>query len=275
VDVRSLSPTEAKVILSLEAEGRDLVSLSEIRQRAGISAGFARKLAHGLVHRGWLQRVHRSVYLLSPSRYGPDALPDTDPFRLGSRLVEPYYFAFATAAELLGLLPQAGHVYYLVTTTRAPTSKGLAARFRFVRVGAKRFYGVRAIERRSEHLRVSDLERTVLDCLRRPELSGGMAGVSHVLAIAKPQLNWKRLGSYLDRYGSRSLELRLGYLLERVRPSIQPPSAWLHRLLARSTDPYIPLGPPKTHGRTGPRDRRWHVIQNVSESELFAEGEIR
>lgn len=263
------------MILSLEAEGRDTVSLDEIRRRAGVSPGFARKLAHGLVRKGWLQRVHRSLYLLSPSQFGPEALPDTDPLRLGSRLIDPYYFGFATAAELLGLLPQASHVYYLVTTARAPVGKLLAGQFRFIRLSAQRFYGDHVILRRNEKLNVSDLERTVLDCLSRPDFSGGMAGVSHILAIAKPDLNWGRLGSYLDRYGNRSLELRTGYLVERVRPSIRPPPAWLRRRLARSHDPYVPLAPPKAHGRTGSRDPRWHIIQNVSDAELFAEGEIR
>ncbi|MGA8511203.1 MAG: type IV toxin-antitoxin system AbiEi family antitoxin [Thermoplasmata archaeon] len=275
MDVRSLSPTEAKVILSLEAEGRDTVSLSEIQRRAEVSPGFARKLAHGLIRKGWLQRVHRSVYLLSPSQFGPEALPDTDPLRLGSRLIVPYYFGFATAAELHGLLPQASHVYYLVTTSRPPVGKLLNGRFRFIRLSERRFFGAHVIQRRNEELRVSDLERTVLDCLSRPDFSGGMAGVSHILAIAKPDLNWGRLGSYLDRYGNRSLELRTGYLVEHVRPSVRPPAGWLTRRLARQRDRFVPLGPPKAHGRTGSRNDRWHIIQNVSDAELFAEGEIR
>jgi predicted transcriptional regulator of viral defense system len=275
VDVRSLSPTEAKVVLSLEAEGHDTVSLSEIRRRAGVSSGFARKIAHGLVRKGWLQRAHRGLYLLSPSHFGPEALPDTDPLRLGSRLIEPYYFGFATAAELLGLLPQASHVYYLVTTARAPVGKLLSGRYRFIRVNARRFFGAHQMQRRDEQLNVSDLERTVLDCLSRPDFSGGMAGVAHILAIAKPSLNWGRLGSYLDRYRNRSLELRVGYLTERVRPSIRPPATWLNGRLPRAHEPFVPLGPPKTHGRTGSRDPRWHIIQNVPDTELFAEGEIR
>jgi predicted transcriptional regulator of viral defense system len=104
---RSLSKTEAKGVLSLEEEELEVVTLKELQRRAGVSSGFARKLAHELVRKGWLQRLRRGTYLLNPTKLGPDAVRDTDPLRIGSRMVEPYYFGFATAAELQGLLPQA------------------------------------------------------------------------------------------------------------------------------------------------------------------------
>ncbi len=195
MDFRSLSQTEAKVILALEAEGREIVSLTEIRKRTGASPGFARKLAHELVRKGWLQRVRQGTYLLNPSRHGPDALPDTDPLRIGSRLVEPYYFGYATAAELQGLFTQASRVYYIVTPARWLPGRDRAGRFRAVRVTPARFFGTRTLTRRGVRLVVSDPERTVLDCLNRPELAGGMAGVSQIFALAKPKMNWSHLGS--------------------------------------------------------------------------------
>lgn len=275
VDARSLSQTEARVILSLEAEGREVVSLEEIRRRASVSPGFARKLAHDLVRKEWLQRIRRGTYLLNPSRHGPDALPDTDPLRIGSRLVEPYFFGYATAAELWGLLPQASRVYFVVTTARWTPGRKQRVEFRPVRVTPGRFFGAHPLTRRGVTFNVSDLERTVLDCLNRPEYAGGMPGVSHVLALAKPKLNWSRFGSYLDRFENRSLALRAGFLAEHVRPSIQSPDRWIRGGPAKSEEPYVPLGPPKVHGRKGPRDDRWHVIQNVRDNQLFAEGEIR
>lgn len=275
MESRSLSKTEARVVLALEAEGQDLVTLVGIQKRAGVSAGFARKLAHDLVQRGWLQRVRRGTYLLNPSRHGPDALPDSDPFRVGSRLLRPYYFAYATAAELHGFFPQASRVYYLVTTERRAVGARPATRFRVVRVRPARFFGTQSIVRRSETLVVSDPERTVLDCLSRPELSGGMAGVAQIFGLAKPRLDWRRFGSYLARLGRRSLALRAGFLAERVRPSVRPPPSWIRSRLARPSEPFVPLAPPSVHGRRGPRDPRWHVIRNVTDAQLFAEGEFR
>lgn len=275
VSVRSLSRTEAKVILSLESEGRELVSLDEVRRRADVSPGFARKLAHELVRKGWLERVRQGTYLLNPSRHGPDALPDTDPLRIGSRLVEPYYFGYATAAELHGFFPQASRTYYIVTPSRWSPGKGRADRFRVVRVAPDRFFGTSPLVRRGVTLRVSDAERTVVDCLNRPELAGGIAGVAQIFALAKPRLDWSRFGAYLDRFGNRSLTLRAGLLSEKVRPSLPPPASWIRRRSAGPTEPYVPLGAPRLFGRRGKRNGRWHVIENVPDAQLFAEEEIQ
>ena len=272
---RSLSKTEAKVILALEAEERELVTLSEIQELAGISPGFARKLAHGLVHRGWMQRVHRGEYLLNPSRRGPDALPDLDPFRLGSRLATPYYFGYATAAELHDLFPQASRVYYIASPAHRPGLAGPNSLYRFVLVSPSRFFGTTKVTRRGETLIVSDIERTVLDCLSRPELAGGLPGVVQILSLAKPRLDWHRFALYLRRLSNRSLELRAGFLTERVRPSVRPPVSWIRSILPRANEAYVPLDRPSSQGRTGPRDGRWHLIGNISDSRLFAEGKIR
>jgi predicted transcriptional regulator of viral defense system len=275
VEARSLSKTEARVVLSLEADRQDLVTLTGIEERAGVSPGFARKLAHDLVQRGWLQRVRRGTYLLNPSHHGPDALPDSDPFRVGSRLFDRYYFGYATAAELLGFFPQASRVYYLVTPRRARVGSHGAARFRVVRITPARFFGTTTVVRRDQSIEVSDPERTILDCLNRPELSGGMPGVAQIFALAKPRLDWKRLGAYLDRFGNRALARRAGFLAEHVRPSLRPPASWVRSRLPRRGDPRVSLGPPSEYGRDGPDDSRWRVVRNVSDDQLFAEGEIR
>ncbi len=273
--VRSLSRTEAKVVLSLEADRREDVSLSELRSRAGVSAGFARKLAHDLVHKGWLQRVRRGVYLLNPSRHGPAAVPDTDPFRVGRRLATPYCFGYATAAELLGLLPQAGRVYYVVTPSPNVSAPPGPVQFRVVRSTPARFFGTRTLVRRGERLVTSDLERTVLDCVNRPEFSGGIPGAVQVLASAKRRIRWDRLGRHLLRFGNRSLALRIGYLAERVRPDFAIPPGWVRRMRARPEEPYVPLAPPHGFGRRGPHDLRWHVIRNMPTAHILGEVEIR
>jgi len=138
---RSLSATEARVVLSLEEAGEEDVSLDAIERMAHVRRGFARKLAHGLVGKGWLQRVGPGRYLLNPSGYGPEATPETDPLRLGSRLVRPYYFGYATAAELWGLLLQPGRTYFIATPTRSEARLPGPARFHLVRVAASRFFG--------------------------------------------------------------------------------------------------------------------------------------
>ena len=272
---RSLSSTEARVVLGLEADGRETVGLPEIRRRARVSPGFARKLAHDLARKGWLQRVRRGLYLVHPGRRGPESTPELDPFRIGSHLASPYYFGYATAAELLGLLPQLGHVYYVVTPTRTQSPAAGPVQFRVVRSAPKFMFGTMALRRRGRTIRVSNIERTLLDCLRRPELAGGVPGVAQMVASAKSRLRWELLSAYARRLGSRSLTWRLGYLAEMVRPDIPVPVDWVRRALPRPTDSFVSLGPPREFGRRGPHERRWHLIVNLPRAHLLGEVEVR
>ena len=275
VKARSLSETEARVVLSLEAERKDTVTLGGIRERASVSPGFARKLAHALVRKGWLQRLRPGLYLLSPSHHGPDAIPDTDPFRLGSRLVAPYYFGYATAAELHGLLPQASRTYYLVTTARGTAHVKHPAQFRRIHITKARFFGTETVTRRGETLVVSDRERTVLDCLTRPEFSGGIAGAVRVLESAGRGLDWRRLTLYLRKWKRRSLTRKLGYLAELLGSTVQPPGEWIRRALPHANDSYVPLGHPAEFGRRGVHNPRWRIIENVPKTTLLAEVDLR
>jgi predicted transcriptional regulator of viral defense system len=275
VNSRSLSATEARIILGLEADGVDELNLAELRIRARVSLGFARKLAHNLVRKAWLQRVGRGRYLLNPGTHGPEAIADRDPIRLGSHLVVPYYFGFATAAELLGLLPQASKTYYLVTTARGGRVRMRSALFRKVHVGPERFFGLRTLERRGNRVMVSDRERTLLDCLDRPEFSGGLGGVVRMLERGATNLDWARLARYLRRFRNRSLALRLGFLAE-FTPGARPiPAKLLTGWVARTDEPYILLGRGREFGLRGRHDHRWHVIRNVPEPTLLAEVDLR
>lgn len=262
-------------MLGLEADHRTEVTLADLGRRGRVSEGFARKLASELARKGWLQRLGGGRYLLNPSDRGPEPVPDTDPFRFGSRLVTPYYFGFATAAELHGLLPQAGRVYFVATPTRRILPHTPTAEFRRVHMPRRLVFGTRRLRRRGESLVVSDMERTVLDALARPEFAGGLAGVVQILHSAGPRIDWERLARYLRRLHRRSLDLRLGYLLESHVPRAAPPARWFNRLVARVGEPYVPLGSPREFGRRGPHDPRWHVIVNVPERRLRAEVDLR
>jgi predicted transcriptional regulator of viral defense system len=226
METRSLTRPGARVVLSLEDEGLEDVSLEERQRRAQVSRAFARKIAHTLVQKGWLQRVGRGRYLLNPARHGTEAVPDTDPPRVGTRLARPDYFGYATAAELLGLLPRASRVYYVVTSSRGDSRVRHVAQFLRVHVDPARFFGTRAFVRRGERVVVSDVERTILDCLARPEFSGGLGGFVRVLESAGGRIRWDRLRGYLVRYGERSVAVRLGFLTERLQRPRTPPGRW-------------------------------------------------
>jgi predicted transcriptional regulator of viral defense system len=221
-----------------------------------------------------LQRLGGGDYLLNPAREGPEAIPETNPYRVGSHLVSPAYFGYGTAANLHGLLTQVFRTCFLVSLVRKKVSISQPTDYRIVHVSQRKFFGSTSIEKYGSWIQVSDLEKTVLDCVDRPAFAGGIPGVVQIISAAKPRLDYQRLRDYAKRVGNRSLVQRLGFFLKLVRPNIAvPPSfeAFLRRLRG---DSFVLLGSPKHFGRTGKLDRQWRVIVNLSDPRLFGEVQV-
>jgi predicted transcriptional regulator of viral defense system len=273
---RSLSRAEGRVVLALEAQGAETLSLRDIaRLLGGASPSYARKLAFGLVRKGWIQRVGRGRYLLNHASAGPDAIPDTNPFRVGSHLVEPSYFGYATAANLHGLLAQTQQTYFVVTTSHKLVSVREPAEFRVVRVPKGKFFGAANMEKYGATIAVSNLEKTLLDCIARQDLAGGIPAVVQIIHAAKPNLDYSRLRSYLARLDNKSLAQRLGFLLERVRPEVTVPRSFLRFLHGRVGVAFVSLGSPAKFGSRGRHHADWRIVVNVPDPQLFGEVEVR
>lgn len=272
---RTLSGRESQVILTLESLSTEVFSLGDIERLAHVSAGHARKLAHVLATKGWIQRLGRGRYLLNPARHGPETLADTDALRVGSHLRSPYFFAYATAANLHGLLTQLSPVYTLATPGRGRRLPVGPLEFQLVHVRPKRFFGSEHRRVRGTEVFVSDRERTVLDCLDRPDLCGGLPSAAEVIYRAKPDLNYERLRRYLRRMGNPRLANRAGYLLEHLRSEVAVPARAIDPIKRLSTPAWVPLGSPSRYGSAGRNDPDWKVVVNVPTAQLLAEVRIR
>jgi predicted transcriptional regulator of viral defense system len=66
----------------------------------------------------------------------------------------------------------------------------------------------------NEQVQVSDMERTILDGLSRPELCSGISEVATGLWLRKDDLDWEKLTFYCKKLGNQAVAKRLGYLLE-------------------------------------------------------------
>lgn len=223
------------------------------------SSNYARVMAHRLVQRGKLFRVRRGVYRPTPATPGT-ALEPGD------------FLAFRSAAELHGLHAPGDEL--LVGTSRRRRGAVVAGRrARFVVATTE---DVERTTVEGAPVRVTSLERTMLDALDRPELSGGFAGARAIVSAGMPRADPERLLSLLRRRPRATCQ-RLGFLAERagvLRPELL---AALERLVAGAVR--VTLAPRRSNGTRGPVDPRWRIIQNVAlderESSLVAKVAIQ
>ena len=272
---RSLSPLEAKLILHLEWEKQPVVTIKETMDILGCSYDHARQILSRLAHNRWLMSITPGKYELIPAERGEHAFPDMNPLFIGSTLVTPYYFSFATGAFFHGLSTQASATVYIATTVqkkrRRVTIRG--KEYRLVVQPAHKFFGAVEVDAYGTSVMMAEREKTVLDCLDRPAYAGDLPEVAAMLWWGRGQLDWERLAEYAPRFRSQALIQRLGYLTGLLDiPLSDTAQETLKASMGQSTS-Y--LGRPARWGTGGEYDATWSIVDNMPRQELLAEIEVR
>ena len=195
---RSLSPQESRVVLSMAEDGSKEIERQEIIDMLGVSPQAADHVIRSLRRKGWLERASWGRYLLIPPEMGPDALGESNVLALASRIAEPYYFGYATAAMYYGFTTQHRQVVRLVTPVRSRNRRVLDTEVRIVNPVPRKFFGFGPIDMLGYTVMMSDREKTVIDCIDRPGLAGGEGDAATILGTACRRIDWHKAATYLE-----------------------------------------------------------------------------
>ncbi len=132
------------------------------------------------VNSGHILRIRRGLYLSVPPGIEPDNAP-VDGYILASKMAEDAVLAYHTALDLHGKAHSVHERFLYLTGNRA---KAYSLYFRgdefrgvlfprILRDKGRELFGVDQVERSGMWLRVTSLERTLVDVLDRPSLGGG------------------------------------------------------------------------------------------------------
>lgn len=95
-------------------------------------------------------------------------------------------------------------------------------------VKPERFFGIGVYAPRGYPVRVTTPERTLLDALQAPELSGGMENVLRAWALARDTLDLEVLVHAVDRFDIALLRQRTGFILDELGLSHPRIEEWRH-----------------------------------------------
>ena len=264
---RSLSPQESRVVLHLAEHGNKEVGRQEIISILGVSPQAADHVIRSLRRKGWLERASWGRYLLIPAEMGPEALGQGNVLALASRIADPYYFGYGTAATHYGLTTQHRRVIWLVTPVRARDRHLLDTEVRIVNPVARKFFGFSPVDVLGYPVMMSDREKTAIDCIDRPRLAGGEGEAATIFAMACRKMDWHKAASYLERIGSKTLVRRFGWLTEQVGADVaEDVRAQLRELAAGSGKSFF--GPKKPKPGAIGYQGAWQLAVNVSKDEL-------
>jgi len=268
---RSLSKQEADLVLAWEWDKRRMITVDDMVKRLRCSNGSARKIVYDLKKKGWLESLTKGHYLLIGADRGPRGVPAMNPYLVARVLPKSYFFAYRFACAHHGLLTQIPRVIHVAVRHSRQPIEIKNVRFQFVELTGKRFFGYQEATIMGEKVNVSDVERSILDALDRPELVGGVEAVAQVLFHAGKKLNTIRVLNYLQRFHDSALSRRFAYLSELLH-IVLPPKLKSYLAGQVKKNPAL-LGSPKRWGTDGKLDKRWNLILNVPNNDLL--GEVR
>ena len=220
------------------------------------SDSYIRQVLHGLTRNGWLLRLRRGIYALSPEVFHG---PPIHEFEVAMALASPAAVSHWSALSVHGLTEQIPRDVFVLTTGKTATPRGPVcihgSPFRFCRVIPEHYFGTETIWRGEIPITVTDPERTLLDGLTRPQLCGDIGVVLQAFEC-QGSLNLERIIGYARRLGVTCAK-RLGWVLEHQGVS----GKLLQELAQLPISGYRPLDP--TASRRGPCNARWNIIENL------------
>ncbi len=266
---RTLGPREAQLVLTLSEQGRHTLTAAEAIELLG-SKGSARNVIQGLVQKGWLTRLVGGRYLFLPPERGPENLGENNALALASAVVEPSYVGWWAAAAFHGLTTQKPSTIAVAVLRQRPTREIEGTTIRFVKVTRRKFFGFQDFEVFGRTVQLSTADKTIVDCVDRPDLCGGPSELARIVFGGASQVEPTALIEDALRMQSTALLQRLGFLTDLVR--------WrLDDALRAQLRAAIPASARSHFGRTDRRDgdigyvHDWGVFVNASGRDLLAD----
>jgi predicted transcriptional regulator of viral defense system len=252
----------------LHERNRAVFRLEDVQDITGLSEASARSFARKLVDRGVVDRVKPGLYVLVPYEMGRERRYLGNPLVVAREILhgKPYYLSHATAMEIHGMTTQPQLVVIISTPMARRSLRASGVEFRFVRCQRRHLFGITDHwASKQAKVRVSDLERTIIDGLKQPEHCGGLTEVAKGLWMRRHDVNVDRLVQYATRLGVGAVVRRLGFLLESYGIAAAPD---LDHLRRRLTATYVRLDP--VLPAEGRRLHRWRLQLNIDPEELRA-----
>ncbi len=220
-----------------------------------------RELLSDMTKRGLLMRLKEGVYYIIPYEQNAETfMPDWH--LIAEQLVNDakHYIGYYSALQIHNLITQPSLKEQIVVSKQIRPSeiKIKEVAFQFIYHNEKHFFGAKKIWIDSfNKVLCSDLEKTFIDCLFKPDYAGGIVEVARAIYTSKDKIKFDTLLEYVKKFDSQAVLKRLGFLLEMLDINTKI-IADLQKLKTAS---YVLLDTELP--KTGKRNSRWSIQQNL------------
>ena len=164
----------------------------------------AKSIIRNLLLDGYIKRVKHNLYVVCDIEF-KNTIPDQ--YMIASKIKEDSYISYHSALEYYGFKNQIFYEVYVSTNKRFANFEFEGISYKYI--DSKHNFGII----KDGKVRVTDKERTFIDCIERTELAGGNEELIMCLELFG-RLNENKILEYLKHYNSNKLYEKVGFFLE-------------------------------------------------------------
>lgn len=150
-----------------------------------------------------LSRIEKGVYCIRNFR---------NPYVIANNLLKNSVIAYWSALNLHQLTEQIPNVVYSQSVMQKKDTKVFNVRYKFVGIKAYKIAGISQMGYGNEMFKITDIEKTLLDCFDLPQHSGGYEELIRAFYHAK--INGSKLLTYGKQMENMSILKRIAFLSE-------------------------------------------------------------
>jgi len=227
-----------------------------------------KRMLSNMTKRGLLMRVKEGLYYLIP--FEQDAktfMPDWH--LIAEYLVNDvkHYIGYFSALQIHNLTTQPNLREQIVVNKQIKPSTLFVKEipFQFVYHNEKHFFGNKKTWIDSfNRVQCSDLEKTIIDCLFKPEYAGGITEITKAIYKIKDKIDYSKILQYAKRFDSQAVIKRLGFLLELLEIKHNA----VDELRKFRTNSVVLLEP--SYPKEGKTFSRWAIQQNIDTESILS-----
>lgn len=227
-----------------------------------------KRLLSDMTKRGLLMRVKEGVYYVIPFEQDPRTfMPD---WHLLSQYIVgdvEYYIGYFSALQIHSLTTQPNLREQIVVNKQIKPSVLFVKEipFQFIYHNEKHFFGNKKtwIDR-FNRVQCSDLEKTIIDSLFKPEYAGGITEIAKAIYKIKDKIDYSKIVQYAKCFDSQAVIKRLGFLLELLEIK----NSMIDELQKLKTNSIVLLE--ASYPKEGRTISRWSIQQNIDTESILS-----
>lgn len=250
----NLTHSQIDVMLKLDENEMNIFSLEDVKELLGDSTEDMNEIMENLVQKKILSRIERGKYCQANFR---------DEKVIGCFLVPDGAIAYWSALNLHTLTEQFPNTIFIQTTRIKKEKAVFGVTYQFVKIKDTKRTGIETQGFGNHKFRLTDKEKTIVDCFDLPQYSGGYAEL--IRAFSQTNIDQDKMIQYCKAIGNISVVKRLAFLTELLKKTKM--TRFLKFAEREVNSRYVLIDP--AGEEKGIFNNRWKLRLNITEEELL------